>query len=361
MISFLNIKTILQFKSLIGLCLIVGLLSGCASGGQISYKPTSAGKTDEILWVMNDALWADTVGITINHKFLASYDVLPQAEPKYFLRKKNFQQFNNDIIKKYRTIVICVSAKDDPQYDDVAASIELKDTTKSGPLIFKNVWAAPQVVIVLAANDKDQLFKKVNQYKDEVEAVIREAEDERIDILLYENGLNYDAINLVSKKFNYDLDIPSAYFVGTKNKDFVWLRKETFTLSSNFLLYKRELKPEEIKDGVDWKMFALQVRGYLGKSYISTRTENSYMIMEEKYAPILQEQIQFLGHNAIKSKGLWKMENDFMGGSFVNIAWFDETNSTYYMIDGYVHAPKESKKKYMRHINSILQTAKKEE
>lgn len=330
----------------------------CSNGNMANYKPTSAGKSDEILWVLNDAFWEDTIGSIIHHKFMKAYDVLPQAEPEYFLRKKNFQQFNNDIIKKYRTIVLCISRKDDPQYEDIIRLFDPADGNDSAknPIVYKNLWAEPQTVILVVANNKDQLADALNRSVDQIESIIRTEEDKRIDIMVYENGLNLEANNDIEKIFNYHLDIPADYFVGIKNDDFMWIRKETYTLSSNFLLYKRVLTADEIKNGVDWNLFALQSRALLGKTYISTRAENSYMTIEEKYAPILQYSTEVMGNAAVLTKGLWKMENDFMGGPFVNIAWFDKERSTYYMIDAYVHAPKEGKKQYMRHITKILGT-----
>ena len=346
--------------------LIIGLLAfieSCSNSSTANYKPTSAGKSDEILWVLNDLFWEDTVGSIIHHKFMKAYDVLPQAEPEYFLRKKNFQQFNNDIIKKYRTIVLCISREDDPQYSDIVKLFDLaesKDSSKN-PIVFKNLWAEPQTVILVVANNKEQLVTELNRSVDEIESIIRTEEDKRTEIMVYENGVNNDAIDEIKKRFDYQIDIPSDYFVGVNNDDFMWIRKETYTLSSNFLLYKRVLTPDEIKNGVDWNKFALQSRALLGRTYISTRAENSYMTIEEKYAPILQYSTEVLGNEAVLTKGLWKMENDFMGGPFVNLAWFDQSTSTYYMIDAYVHAPKESKKKYMRHITKILGTIQKVE
>ena len=100
------------------------------------------------------------------------------------------------------------------------------------------------------------------------------------------------------------------------------------------------------------------MREYITKLYISSSVEGSYMTIENRFAPVLQDSTTVLGHQAIRTRGLWRIEKDFMGGPFENYAWFDETTNTYYMIDTYVHAPKEGKKKYMRHLNYIVSTIK---
>lgn len=349
------------FKPLARLALsavIALLVQSCGGAGQLEYKPTSAGKADEVLWVMNDGFWADTVGAAVGHYFMKSYRVLPQAEPDYFIRKKNFNQFNNDIIKKYRTIVVLATRDKDVQYPFARSLVEEAGAEYDNIVFLKNVWAEPQSVIVITADSEADLLELLADRSKEVIDHIRKSEDNRIRILLYENGTNDKADEIVREKYGFEMDIPAEYYVAVDNRDFTWLRRENVYLSSNILIYKRGLESEEMADGVDWPLFASNVREYLGKSYIHSAMEDSYMEIEDRYAPVHQEEIEFLGQRAVETEGLWRMENDFMGGPFINIAWFDESTSTYYMIDTYVHAPKEGKKKFMRQLEYVLSTAR---
>ena len=72
--------------------------------------------------------------------------------------------------------------------------------------------------------------------------------------------------------------------------------------------------------------------------------------------PPYQGPIDIMGQPGRETQGLWRIVNDFMGGPFRNYAWYDEATSTYYMIDVFVHAPKEGKKKFMRHLDYVLST-----
>lgn len=343
-----------MLMSVLGLTLII---SACVFGNHVSKKPDSAGKSDEVLWVMNENFWEDTIGTTIKQVMLKSYDVLPQMEAQYFMREKNFQQFNNDIIKRYRNIVICISREDDVIYselEELLLAIGASDSNKA--LIMKDVWATPQIVAIIVADNKEQLAELIESNIQGIEATIREQEDTRINHKLYDLTPNVAAEDSIQKYFDFKLDIPGNYFVGIQKDDFFWIRHETYTLSSNILIYKRQLTKDELRAGVDWKQFAIDMRNYLGKTYIATRVEGSYMIIEEKFAPVLQQEVNVMENYGIETKGLWKMKKDFMGGAFTNLCWFDETTSTFYMIDGYVHAPKEGKKKYMRDLAWIMDT-----
>ena len=352
----------IQIKASILMQIICSLLvgsffSGCGSSGTIEYKPTSAGKADEVLWVMNDGFWADTVGGTVNHTFMKSYGILPQAEPEYFIRKKNFNQFNNDIIKKYRTIVLCASKDTDVQYGFARNVIQEEGAEYGNVVYLENVWAKPQCVVIITADTKDQLHEVLRTKSKEVMTYLRNSEDKRLNIVLYENGNNNEATVLVRDKYGFKIDIPTDYYTAVDNRDFTWLRKENVFLSSNIMVYHKQLEPDEIATGVDWKLYAKDVRNYLGGTYINSAMEGSYMEIESRFAPVHQTNIAFLDQEAVLTEGLWRMENDFMGGPFKNYSWFDQASMTYYMIDVFIHAPKEGKKKYMRHLDYIMGTA----
>jgi hypothetical protein len=111
----------------------------------------------------------------------------------------------------------------------------------------------------------------------------------------------------------------------------------------------------EIERGIDWPKYAREMHNYLGKSYISTSVEGSYMEIERR-APVSQTSLEILGHEGVRTRGLWRIEGDFMGGPFDNYSWYSNIDSTYYMIDFYVHAPKEGKKTFMRHLEYVFGT-----
>jgi hypothetical protein len=341
------------------LCSVWWMVSCGSPEDRSKYLASSGGKPDEILWVMNESLWDDTIGSVINHRFQRSYEVLPQAEPEYFIRKKTFQEFNNDIIKKYRVIVICTSKEVDIEYGSVREIIQSTGIEYQKTLILNNVWAKPQLVVIVSADSNQDLLEIIQKEGKRIEAAIRAEENKAIDKYLYGTSPNQEAIDIIHEKFGYKFNIPLDYFVGINKEDFVWLRKETVPLSSNILLYQKKMTPQEMVNGVDWPLYAMNMRDYLGKMYISSRVEGSYMTIEDRFAPTIQDTIQILGNTAIRTRGLWRIEKDFMGGPYENIAWFDSSTSTYNMVDLYVHAPKEGKKKYMRHLVRMFESIEK--
>ena len=51
------------------------------------------------------------------------------------------------------------------------------------------------------------------------------------------------------------------------------------------------------------------------------------------------EEVEFDGHFALEVRGLWKMENDFMGGPFYSLTIVDEARGRLLTVEGYAYAP----------------------
>ena len=58
----------------------------------------------------------------------------------------------------------------------------------------------------------------------------------------------------------------------------------------------------------------------------------------------------------METRGLWKMENDFMGGPFVNYTIWDEDGNRTVVVDGFVYAPGKDKRNYVMELEAIIQS-----
>ena len=60
------------------------------------------------------------------------------------------------------------------------------------------------------------------------------------------------------------------------------------------------------------------------------------------------------GMYAVAYRGLWKMENDFMGGPFVHYTLLDKDQMRIINLDAFVYAPKFNKREYLRELDAII-------
>ena len=91
------------------------------------------------------------------------------------------------------------------------------------------------------------------------------------------------------------------------------------------------------------------------KKHIPGPTKGSYM-STDMIAPVVAKQYEVDGCYAIELRGLWKLENDFMGGPFVNLSVLDQKNNRIVCVDGYVYAPGEDKRNLIRQVEAIMHT-----
>lgn len=330
----------------------------------VTYKPSSAGKMDEVLWVLaDDNLWSDTLGKAVEHTYHKTFEVLPQPEPEFMLRQSSFKKFSeSEISKKYRNIVFSVS-KDTPsdllsfirsQLESKGLLNKLQDNSYS-VFTIKDVWASPQNVVFIVADTKESLYSNIVSQDKRVKNIILKIENEHLKKYIFKLGENKELSKKVKDKFALNLSFPKEYYLSYEAEDFFWIRKETSDLSSNIMLYKIPL--DSNPDKIDWKKYALDIRLHLGKSYISSEAPNTYMILEDVHAPVIQNYTETDEKILVETRALWKVLNDFMGGPFVNYFWLDKTTKTIYMIDGFVHAPAKPKKQYIRQLDNIFSPA----
>jgi len=81
------------------------------------------------------------------------------------------------------------------------------------------------------------------------------------------------------------------------------------------------------------------------------------LISDEYIEPIFNE-ISFNDLFAVETRGLWRVENDFMGGPFVSYTFVDEKQARLITIDGFTYAPKQKKAPLVRELEAILWSVK---
>src|SRR5690606_31556298 len=69
--------------------------------------------------------------------------------------------------------------------------------------------------------------------------------------------------------------------------------------------------------------YATHLRDSITAKYILGSADSSYMVIEKLY-PVDSTAITLNGEFAMEIRGLWKMENYFMGGPFINYTTYDK-------------------------------------
>ena len=81
--------------------------------------------------------------------------------------------------------------------------------------------------------------------------------------------------------------------------------------------------------------------------------DNSYMTLNKVIEPGFRN-ITYRGMNMVEMRGLWEVENDYMGGPFVCHIFPDQERKNIIILNAFVYAPKYDKRKYLRQVESII-------
>ncbi|MCH8904413.1 MAG: DUF4837 family protein [Bacteroidetes bacterium] len=94
------------------------------------------------------------------------------------------------------------------------------------------------------------------------------------------------------------------------------------------------------------------------KQHIHGEFENTYMITDTTELPE-GRLVQDFNKNTVREvRGLWEMKNEFMGGPFISYSVHDKLNNRVITLEGFVFAPGERKKVYIRQLEVILKSLK---
>lgn len=135
----------------------------------------------------------------------------------------------------------------------------------------------------------------------------------------------------------------------TQSEDFDWIRYETPEISLAIMVYRFPYN----SDSTFTYNYLLNKRDSVLKVNVPGPSKGSYMTTEKRAAPIFQI-TKHNGNYAADMRGLWRVENDFMGGPFLMLAELDTYNGQVIVADGYVYAPSKNKRNYIRQIEAIV-------
>ncbi len=325
--------------TILSLLLVSGfLLSGCFSGD--SGKPRSTGKTNMILVVTNTKdQWNSDMGQVIRSYLGRELPGLPQPEPMFgFL---NIADENlNDLYKKFHNILI---VNIDPEWKgDVLAETK------------KDLWSYPQRVIKITAPDKAAFFEKFEEQKKTYLEMFNKLERERV-LKNFKMAQDIGITSKLGNKFGIYLEIPGGFYIAEEEKGFLWLRhtvkKVKQDVELGILIYTQDYLDTIVFD----KDHIIALRDQVTKEYVSGPSRGSYMkVADEFYEPVTLYAESFPADYAVETRGLWDVENDFMGGPFISYTFLDDHTNKVFTLDGYIYYPNEEKKNHLRELEAIF-------
>ncbi len=314
------------------LCLFVVVsISSCKKTTE-GLRPVVTGKSGEVVVIINDALYEGSVGDTLKSVLNDTQIGLPQDEPLFDILQITHNEFSS-MFKTHRSILdLRVSSK------VTENKISVKD----------EAYAQTQSFMKIEAKSNQEMIKLLSENKNKIIAYFHIGERER-KIKVFKKNVVQEIFDKLKEKNNFTLSFPAGYTINKEADNFLWVSKETPTTSQGMFIYSYDYLSEDsfTKDNVVGK------RNLLLRDFVPGPKDGSYMTTEMNF-PISNRQFQFQNNYAVETRGLWKVEGDFMGGPFVNITFLDEKNKRVICMDSYVYYPNHDKRELLRELEAIM-------
>ena len=309
------------------------MLAGC-SGDGANLKQNVSGKAGEIIIVANKAQWENTPGADLRKLLASEYPLLPQKEASFTLINIPENAFSN-IFQIHRNIIIL-------QVSDAFERAEMA--------IREDVWSSPQTVVSLTAPTNEAADSLITAKGEVLFNLFEQAERNRIiraSKRYEERGLRL----LVADMFGGSPYFPTGYSLKKRTQDFVWISYETTYTNQGIFVYK-----VPVGDSTSLTLDSLvAIRNDVLEMNVPGMFEGSYMttsIVEGK-EPALRW-LKYKGRTFGELRGLWEVQNDYMGGPFIDHIFYDKSGKNLIFLECFVYAPRYDKRNDLRQVESII-------
>ena len=302
----------------------------CEKNTSTRYLPKSSGNINHVSVIMKEKDWRSRLGEKTRQRIGDIYQGLPIDEPNFKFFHISTKQFNG-FSRQARNIIYFQ-----------------KDTINKFT-IYKDLYSKPQLFFLIQGEDEDVMTNYLDENKFLIINTIKNGERKEKVRRIKKSPSKSTVLN---DKMGINLIYPSVYKKVKDTTNFIWLEKQILKGTLNIVSYR--LPNRAFSESPKLKE-VIRIRDSISKIYIPGRLKGTYMITEKDYRPYFYK--LNLGERIIfETKGVWQVENDFMGGPFINYLLKDKKSEEWVVVEGFVFAPSVSKREYMFELNSILST-----
>ncbi len=292
--------------------------------------PTVSGKAGEIIVVMEKSEWENTLGADVREVLASDCPWLAQKEPLYSLVNVVPSTFV-DLFRVHRNILLFQVG---PQVDSVG-------------IVFKHdMWAAPQCVIQLSAPTSAQASELLKEKAATIISSFEQAERDRV----IRNTRRYEEASIfpqVAAVFGGSPHFPSGYTLRKITDNFAWIADDKQVYQDVFI-YRYPVEKDPFILGT-----IIAHRNQILKDNVPGMFEGSYMTTSDYFQPTL-EYLKYKNRDLVQVRGMWEVQNDFMGGPFVSHSFYSPDGKEILVAEAWVYAPQFDKRQYLRQVESLL-------
>lgn len=316
--------------------ILVFLLALLSCGENIQY---GAGKEDEVFVVADPGTWKDFEGL-LRECLERKIPIVHQEQIFYIAG------INPDELPRYRSrknllfVGRITGQRSSPLIQEILPSSSLEKTVEKGRGIFvvENPYRGGQTAIVITGTNNEAIRETLKNSSDILFQILWDKAKERIKERALSN-LNSRLVKNLKKKYGWFLKLPSQYRVAKEEKNMVrFARHYPDRLISVYWKDGERFKPSECLEKREWfgRVF------YDGDTILKDMTKMREMEMD--------------GTWATRIDGVWQNEKHVMGGAFITLCIYDDSQNRSYLVDGLLFSPGRKKWIYITELEGIIES-----
>lgn len=301
-----------------------------------SARPSAIGKVGEVMVITSNPDWDSELGDTIRAIFQRPYPMLPQHESSFSLIQVSNAAMNS-VIRKHRNILL-ISISD--------------ENTEPKLTIVRDPWSSPQTVITAFGTDIKSVVKLLSDKSNAMLKLYEQAELDRQTSISHQYA-DEKNVDTVKKRFGIDLSVPTGYYLMRNDSNFLWFESQTSNTSVGLFVYSFP----SIGDSALTVKYLVEKRNAILREKVHGTRDSSWMTTTDFILPELEIKNDKKNNCQYgEIRGLWELVNDYMGGAFLSRSYIDEQKKRVITVEGYVYAPLDKKRDFVRKIAGIINT-----
>lgn len=349
--------------------LIGALLAGCGSG---DYRPRAVGQEGEIVVVIDSSDWNGSIGEAIKETVGKYISTLPAPERQFDLRQVELiTERDLEMARRQKNVIFVAPLSDttnEARYIRNVFDSTAQQAIRSGggaAVSRRDIFRKDQQIYYITGRDEADVVDVIHSRSDELANAFNSATRRRLSEDMFDRGRQFEIEDYLMENHGFAVNVQHDYQIAIDTSQFVWLRRilpETWR--SLFIYYEENANPAQLTP--EW---ILDTRDSLTQQYIQGNLGGWIEVDRREIQPLEVENIDFLGHYAFETRGLWQMVGvedgeriQFgMGGPFLNYSFYDRASGRLYIIDGMVFAPGYNKREFLRQLEVIAHTFRAQE
>lgn len=324
------------------------------------YRELARGSNNEVIVVMDSTRWDSETADAIRATFGKYVMTLPQAEPFYDLTFVNIR--NNDHlerVKKNKNLIFAAPIDEESNAGRIIRGLlgdDVEQKVREGESFafpFEDQWYRDQWAMILTSENDSLLAEKIRNTDQALVNSLLERELARWEYFVYEKKEQVQYSDSLWNEHGFKVRIQHDYI---KNID-----------TTNFITYKRVLPNNDRWMWIWWQDDVRDIsflddnwinatRDSLMKQFIRGSRDSSY-VQTEFRREVNTSSFQKGRLLAYETLGTWDMENDAMGGPFVNFTYYDPDTNRLFMVEYAQFAPAVRKKlRFVRQFRAMGRT-----